>query len=601
MKNIYMFQPQYAVEIRKEDTYWLPYSVGCLWAYCSEFEDILNNYTLKELIFRREDPEELINRLDNPAICAFSCYIWNEQYNLYVAKLIKEKYPKCIIEFGGPQATHKLNNYDFIDCIIISEGEEAFLDILRKVNINEKLDKIYAKKRIEDLNFPSPYQIGVFDKIIIDNPGVLWAMTIETNRGCPHRCTYCDWGGLTYTKVRHFDIQRVKDDIDWARKNNVGFIFNADANFGMFKERDLEIAKLFREAANEGNIEAINIQYSKNSTEVIFEIAKILGNISRGVTLSVQTMNEPTLKAIKRKNMSINKISEQIQKSKEYGVKTYTELILGLPEETLDTWKEGFSKILECGQHESIDIWFCQMFGDTELNSATSREVYGIKTIKAEDYVSFGNDRDYNDIIETIELISETNTMTNNELIEAYMYGWLIVQFHIAGYTQIIAKHCYQNLKLSYRMFYDNLFEFIKSDNGIIGNHYKEIEFVVTNYMKTGKILNKKRHGHTLHAGSFSFMFNNKKHLFEKINIAINILFPIDEKILNIQKAFIFDEDIKYPFNIESNYNLDTWEPQKNTYIVNNEFKSFDKNNTDDIFILRRKGLLKNKFNILKY
>lgn len=90
-------------------------------------------------------------------------------------------------------------------------------------------------------------------------------------------------------------------------------------------------------------------------------------------------MNEPTLKAIKRKNMSINKISEQIQKSKEYGVKTYTELILGLPEETLDTWKDGFSKILECGQHESIDVWFCQMFGDTELNSSTSREVYGIK------------------------------------------------------------------------------------------------------------------------------------------------------------------------------------------------------------------------------
>lgn len=102
----------------------------------------------------------------------------------------------------------------------------------------------------------------MFDKIIKNNPDVLWAMTMETNRGCPHRCTYCDWGGLTYTKVRHFDIQRVKDDIEWA-KNNVGFIFNADANFGMFKERDLEIAKLFREAADEGNLEAINIQYSK--------------------------------------------------------------------------------------------------------------------------------------------------------------------------------------------------------------------------------------------------------------------------------------------------------------------------------------------------
>ena len=100
--NVYMFQPQYAVEIRKEDTYWLPYSVGCLWSYCSQFKYITDNFELKEFIFRREDPQDILDRLDNPTVCAFSCYIWNERYNLHVAKLIKEKYPDCIIEFGGP-------------------------------------------------------------------------------------------------------------------------------------------------------------------------------------------------------------------------------------------------------------------------------------------------------------------------------------------------------------------------------------------------------------------------------------------------------------------------------------------------------------------
>lgn len=593
MKNLYMFQPQYAVEIRNEDTYWLPYSVGCLWAYCLQHEDIVKEYELKDLIFRREDPEKLLKRLDNPAICAFSCYVWNEQYNLHVAKLIKEKFPDCIIEFGGPQATHRLKDYDFIDCIIVSEGEEAFLDFLRKVSNNEPIEKIYAKKRIENLDFPSPYQLGIFDKIIKENPGVLWAMTMETNRGCPHRCTYCDWGGLTYTKVRHFDLQRVKDDIDWAGKNNVGFIFNADANFGMFKERDLEIAKLFREAADKGSLEAINIQYSKNSTEVIFEIAQILGDISRGVTLSVQSMNEPTLKSIKRKNMSINKISEQIEKSKKYGVKTYTELILGLPDETLDSWKDGFSKILECGQHESIDVWFCQLFGDTELNSALSREAFGIKSIKAEDYVSFGNDKDYNGVSEIIELISETNTMSNDELIEAYMYGWLIVQFHIAGYTQIIAKYCHNVLNISYRQFYDLLFNCVKNNTGLLGEHYNEIFEAVNHYMKTGKILNKGKHGHTLHAGSFGFMFTNKKYIFSEIEKCISSSLNVDQNILTIQKHFIFNEEENYPFEINSDYDLDTWEHKKISYKVDNEFKDFDRNN---LFILRRKGLLKNKF-----
>jgi putative methyltransferase len=579
-----MFQPQYAVEVRNEDTYWLPYSVGCLWAYCMQYDDVASGFYLKDLIFKREDPEKLVARLEDPVVCAFSTYIWNEQDNLHVAKLIKEKYPECIIEFGGPQATEKLTKYDFIDCIIVSEGEEAFLDLLRKVISMEPFERIYRKNRIEDMDFQSPYQLGVFRKIVSDNPDVLWSMTVETNRGCPHRCTYCDWGGMTYQKVKHFGLERITDDINWAARNNVGFIFNADANFGMFKERDLEIAKLFRSAADRGKLEAINVQYSKNSTEVIFEIAQILGDISRGVTLSVQSMNEPTLKSIKRKNMSINKISEQIEKSKKYGVKTYTELILGLPEETLDSWKNGFAQILQCGQHDSIDVWFCQMFGDTDLNSSLSREVHGIKTIKAEDYMSFS--KEDHDIKEVIELISETNTMTNDELIEAYLYGWLIIQFHIAGYTQLVAKHFYKNLNVDYRIFYDALFEFIKKDTGVIGQHYKEIEKSVSHYMKTGKILDQGKHGHTLHAGSFAFMFNNKKDIFDILDKVATLLIPIDDDILKLQRAFIFDEDVQYPYYIEC---------EDGKYEVDTEFKEFDKNDPHTVFILRRKGLLKNQ------
>jgi hypothetical protein len=592
MKNLYLFQPQYSVEIRNEDTYWLPYSVGCIWSYCIQFKEIVDNFNLKDIIFRREHPDKIIEKLDNPALCGFSCYVWNEQYCLKVAKLIKNKFPNCVIEFGGPQATKKLLEYDFIDSIIISEGEESFLDLLKSIHTGSPIEKIYEKNRIEKLDFPSPYQTGVFDKIIDENPNVLWAMTMETNRGCPHLCTYCDWGGLTYSKVRQFNLDRVKADIEWVADHNVGFIFNADANFGMYKERDIEIAKLFRSAADRGKLEAINIQYAKNSTEVVFEIAKILGDISRGVTISVQSMNEPTLKAIKRKNLSVNNIASHIQKSREYGVKTYTELILGLPDETLDSWKDGFSKILECGQHESIDIWFCQLFGNTELNGEFSRNLYCIKTIKAEDYVSFANDKDYDGVVEIIELISETNSMTNDELIQAYMYGWMIVQFHIAGYSQLLAKYCFNTMNISYRTFYDNLFDYIAKNTEMIGEHYREIFNAVNHYMKTGKILNKGKHGHTLHAGSFNFMFNNKDYIFSEIENCVLEYLKIHQNIFDLQRNFIFSEDKTYPLQIESQYDVETWEKKNLKYQIDNEFKNEDKSN---LFILRRKGLLKNK------
>ena len=121
-----------------------------------------------------------------------------------------------------------------------------------------------------------------------------------------------------------------------------------------------------------------------------------------GVGIRVQAMNGPTLRAIKRQNNK--KIAEFVKKARELNLKVYTELILGLPEETLESWKDGICQLLDCGQ-DSIDVWFCQVFGNTELNS--NRDKYGIKVVNAEDYVSFTNKEDH--IKEVVEIINETN------------------------------------------------------------------------------------------------------------------------------------------------------------------------------------------------
>ena len=112
----------------------------------------------------------------------------------------------------------------------------------------------------------------------------------------------------------------------------VRYIVCADANMGIFKERDLEIARMVRAVADQGKfLEGCNFQYAKNSTEVVFQIAQTIGTLGRGVTISVQSMFEDTLEAIKRKNMDVNNMRRLLDLSIEYGVPTYTELILGMP------------------------------------------------------------------------------------------------------------------------------------------------------------------------------------------------------------------------------------------------------------------------------
>ena len=51
---------------------------------------------------------------------------------------------------------------------------------------------------------PSPFLEGAFDSIMAANPQESWIGLWETNRGCPFRCTFCDWGSATAAKVTKF-------------------------------------------------------------------------------------------------------------------------------------------------------------------------------------------------------------------------------------------------------------------------------------------------------------------------------------------------------------------------------------------------------------
>ena len=66
---------------------------------------------------------------------------------------------------------------------------------------------------VED--FPSPYTSGIFDKIMKNSDDVFYGI-IETNRGCPYKCVYCDWGRQA-KNIRLFPMEKVKKDIESVR------------------------------------------------------------------------------------------------------------------------------------------------------------------------------------------------------------------------------------------------------------------------------------------------------------------------------------------------------------------------------------------------
>src|SRR5205085_11837312 len=95
------------------------------------------------------------------------------------------------------------------------------------------------RPRILDLDrLRSPYLDGWFSS----EHAMTWvAAIVETNRGCPYGCTFCDWGSATLSKIRKFDLDRLTAEMEWAAERGIQAWAVADANFGIMS-RDVEVA-----------------------------------------------------------------------------------------------------------------------------------------------------------------------------------------------------------------------------------------------------------------------------------------------------------------------------------------------------------------------
>jgi len=183
MHNVYL--SQMSLELSGSKYYYFPYSVGVIWCYAHTHEAIKNNFQLKEIMFRKEPIQNIVDRLDNPHVFGLSSYIWNSNYNLELAKAIKMKFPNCKIVVGGPDVPDKDDDYfvkhPYVDYLVQQEGEISFTGILNHligkqdidtvpgISYNYHTKRVYTgpSQRITDLSdIPSPYTSGLFDSIL---------------------------------------------------------------------------------------------------------------------------------------------------------------------------------------------------------------------------------------------------------------------------------------------------------------------------------------------------------------------------------------------------------------------------------------------------
>lgn len=490
--RISLVQPNFRQGGNTFSGYWLPHSIACVYTFVEEKNP--DYFDVNRVIFRREAVAVASESMRNDGMVLFSCYMWNWEYNLELSKRIKEINPDAIIVFGGPQVSEfrleeQQEEFHWVDSWIVSEGELSFEKLINELRETGTIQKTYDATRLMDLDIPSPYTNGFFDQIIQDNPDIKWSTTLETNRGCPFKCSFCDWGSLTYSKIKKFPVPKVYQEIEWLGKNKIEYIFVADANFGVFPDRDSEIVDVMLEVqAKYDYPKVFNANWHKNSRQNVIPIVKKLtsNGMNRGMTLSVQSMDTDVLKAIERKNMDMSHLKDMFELIEAEGLGTYTELILPLPLETPDSWRKGLAEVLDIGQHNSIEIWFHQILENAQSNLPQHKDEHQFETVELAGYVSGDKEHDDDGILERTEVVIGTKTMPYNDFIDSWMYATMIINLHCGGWTQLLARYSHQSGTREYREFYDYLFDSLYVDQGPVGDLWRKVVSIIKDYT-TGK------------------------------------------------------------------------------------------------------------------
>lgn len=356
-----------------------------------------------------EKVKEIV-RTANPDVFCISLYVWNARECHEIAKWVQQEFPKCIIVSGGPHQYFKYDKNWFKDRPWLdaslpgdSYGEITVADILDNydnLDWNKVTGVVYprgknktifhSKKTLDRSSFDftwSQYSnrhkdiIQLLDYKHKHRPRVPTCAILETTRGCPYTCTFCDWGGGIGSKLINRSLHVVEQDINTLSSLNINTVYISDANIGILGNRDVAVVDLLAKSKKKFKVLYGGFAKTEHHLPYIKQIIDLTWKYNldhrSAFKLSVQSLDRDVLRNINRTNIPLKKLIELHNNTPAQG---YVEFILALPGSTYDIMLKEIDVMLDYDLFGEWYEWI--LLPEAPAYDPEYRKKYGIKTVK---------------------------------------------------------------------------------------------------------------------------------------------------------------------------------------------------------------------------
>lgn len=329
--------------------------------------------------------EEILRHLygKQPDVIGFSCYLWNIEYIINIARDLKKILPGLTILVGGPEVSYHpeqiLEDYDFIDVVMVGEGEKTFYEYMAwfidgKGTRADIPGLVYRESgavrrtkpgqglNMDELVFPYRDLEGMKNRIIY----------YESIRGCPFSCSYC-LSSIEKT-VRLKSLSKTLSELDFFLENKVSQVKFVDRTFNCNHEHAYGVWKYIGEHDNG----VTNFHFEIGGDLLREEDFELFRTFRPGLVqfeIGVQSTNPDTIKAIRR-TMNLPKLRDNIEKVHAgHNIHEHLDLIAGLPYEDYESFRQSFNDVYAM-KPDQFQLGFLKVLDGSYMNEA--KEQYDV-------------------------------------------------------------------------------------------------------------------------------------------------------------------------------------------------------------------------------
>ncbi len=341
----------------------------CLKAYCEAQTPALPvailECTINELF------EDILAQIVayQPQICGFSCYIWNIELVSKLSHSLSILLPHCKQVLGGPEVSFEAPSWG--DYCIQGSGEHAFYTLCQAIDKGESMPHLLRGTPLSLEQLPTPYTTAYFDSFAqgmmrhIQNQ----LLYVETSRGCPFACSYC-LSSASKEALDTLSMPRVEVLLQQMVSAGASCIKFVDRTCNAQPARFLSLLEFVASLDTDCtfHFEVAPDLFMQDQLALIATLPA--GRVQ--FEIGIQSLHDTTLRAIHRAT-DLSKSLTTIQTLTALGnAHVHVDLIAGLPDETLTTFKTGFNAILTT-KPQMLQLGFLKLLKGTALRADAAR------------------------------------------------------------------------------------------------------------------------------------------------------------------------------------------------------------------------------------